>query len=429
MDRRILFLAILVLSGCGEAAPPAVNAIATSAPAPAVADRVREWEKALVLAAELGDTPAIEGLLSAGARPDPIATAGLTPFLVAARGGHREAAEALLKAGANVGARGPDGRTALHAAVEREDAALAAALVQAGADPSVADRRGSTPLDVAAARGLVAHVEAWKGAAAQVDLARLIQACREGDGAYVKGLSAAVLSGARVNADGNSALHWAVAAGHAAVVKSLLEKGTPTDVPDAEGRSPLLRAAAEGRVEALQALLKAGADPAARGRDGLDAFCLAVDRDAMDILDVLRWTGPGAKSGLEAALVRAVETHRPLMLKHLLALGVDACAKDSQGRPVLLLAAGVGDPDPIRELLERGADPNVADPDGRTPLMAAAGHPKASKWQAAQLVALLLGGGADPTARDKSGRTATQEAAERGNSEVLDRLRRADARD
>src|SRR5262249_46463354 len=59
---------------------------------------------------------------------------------------------------------------------------------------------------------------------------------------------------------GQTALMWAAAEGHAAVVKMLIAAGADLNVRVKSGFTPLLFAARDGRLEAVRALLEARAD-------------------------------------------------------------------------------------------------------------------------------------------------------------------------
>src|SRR5204863_8739464 len=89
----------------------------------------------------------------------------------------------------------------------------------------------------------------------------LMTAARTGKVGPVKAL---LSLGAIVDAKerrGQTAMMWAAADGHAAVVELLLMAGGDfrTPLPDS-GFAPLFFAAREGRTEVVRALLKAGAD-------------------------------------------------------------------------------------------------------------------------------------------------------------------------
>src|SRR5205814_7579494 len=127
-------------------------------------------------------------------------------------------------------------------------------------------------------------------------------AARTGRTGPVKALLA---RGAKVNAKekrGQTALMWASAEGHAAVVELLLEAGADfrTALPES-GFTPLFFAAREGRTEVVRGLLKAGADvndtmqprkTSGKGpRKGTSALILAVENGHFDLAEALLEAG------------------------------------------------------------------------------------------------------------------------------------------
>ena len=59
---------------------------------------------------------------------------------------------------------------------------------------------------------------------------------------------------------GQTALMWAAAEGHAAVVRALIEAGADINATLDSGFTPFFFAVREGRIEAVRALLEAGVD-------------------------------------------------------------------------------------------------------------------------------------------------------------------------
>jgi len=186
-----------------------------------------------------------------------------------------------------------------------------------------------------------------------------------------------------------------------ALVSIHSESSEKTDV---FGYTPLLNAASTGDATLCKTLLAAGANPNAIGKDGFNA------------LHIASWHG-------KHEVIPAFAAHKQLIN-----------AKDTAGKPPLLLAASWGHLKACEELLKAGADPsivqdgternvlhwvsaegkheiipifvtykhlfNVRDANGNTPLILAAfgGHPKACE--------ALLKAGADPSVTDKYGRHA-----------------------
>jgi hypothetical protein len=88
--------------------------------------------------------------------------------------------------------------------------------------------------------------------------------------------------------EGNTALHYAAAAGHAYVVRYLLAQRAAPDVAGLHGRTPLLVAAADGQLAIAEQLLQAGArvdaPDAAAGWTPLHHASFRGRRDLVDLL-------------------------------------------------------------------------------------------------------------------------------------------------
>ena len=122
----------------------------------------RELDSHLLIAARLGDAPAVERLAEAGAAVDAKTEGdhgklGDPALVLAARGGHTAAVAVLLRRGAAVDAATPGGTTALMAAAQHGHADTAASLLEGGGLGGAAleaqSSIGSTALIYAAAHG------------------------------------------------------------------------------------------------------------------------------------------------------------------------------------------------------------------------------------------------------------------------------------
>ena len=214
------------------------------------------------------------------------AAAGQDLRLVDAVAGHdTQAAHALLDAGVDVDASRADGATALLWAAHWDDPELAGRLIQAGADVNAADDHGVTPLERAAENASLPMVERLLAAGARADVARtsgltpLMTAARTGSVA-VAVAEALLAAGADVNATTretwSTALMWAVAGAHPAVVGALLDAGADPHPSTAKGFTPLLYAARNGDVAMAETLLAAGVHPDETGTDDTHALPYAI---------------------------------------------------------------------------------------------------------------------------------------------------------
>ncbi len=150
----------------------------------------------------------------------------------------------LLQQHADLNAPQRDGMTALHWVAYNDDRELAALLVGAGANVKAANRYGVTPLSLACTNGSGEMVELLLKAGADPNAplpggeTPLMTAARTGTDATVKAL---LSHGARVDGKddrrGQTALMWAAAEGHSAIVQDLIEAGGLSCSPYGPGTS------------------------------------------------------------------------------------------------------------------------------------------------------------------------------------------------
>lgn len=131
-------------------------------------------------------------------------------------------------------------------------------------------------------------------------------------------------------ANGTTALHWAVNSGDRQLVEQLLSAGADPNALNRYGASPMSEAALLGDTALLKALLDAGADVESANADGMTALMI---------------------------LSRSPHTQAAqLLLEH----GADVNAKEQwKGQTAVMWAAAQAQPEMLALLLEAGGDPNV----------------------------------------------------------------------
>lgn len=172
--------------------------------------------------------------------------------------------------------------------------------------------------------------------------APLADAAEKADWASVRTLLKNKLDVNAAQADGMTALHWAVYHDHAETAKALLAIGANAKAANRYGVTPLTLACTNGSAELVGALLTAGADPNTTLRGG------------------------------ETALMTAARTGRPEPVKKLLDAGAKVDAADRKGQTALMWAAADGHAAVIELLTKAGADPKGRLKSGFTPLLFAA---------------------------------------------------------
>lgn len=288
--------------------------------------------------------------------------------------------------------------------VKRGDAARARQLLEQHASPNDAEADGTTALH-------------WAVDARSVELASALLAA----GADV----------AATNRYGVPPLHLACENGDAAMVKLLLEHRADANTALPEGETALMTAARAGDVATLEALLAHGADPNAHeGWKGQTALMWAAHEN--NAAAVSRLLAAGAErdarssGGDFSALLFAVRAGARDAARALLDAGADANEQLQDGTSALVLAVTNAHYELASDLLERGADPN-ADAQGWTALHQIAwsrrwndgfnlpGPVRTGGVDSLELVRRLVAHGADVNAREK------KEPAD-GNRNKLDRI-------
>ena len=143
----------------------------------------------------------------------------------------------LVEAGVDVNRPSVDGTTALHWAAYYGELELARRLLRAEADPNMQNDYGSSPLGEAAARGDLPMISLLLEAGADPESVNpegqtaLMAVARTGN---VQAAQLLLSHGANVNAveswGGQTALHWASARNHPAMIEFLVNNGAEVDV-------------------------------------------------------------------------------------------------------------------------------------------------------------------------------------------------------
>jgi ankyrin repeat protein len=224
----------------------------------------------------------------------------------------------------------------------------------------------------------------------------IIVAVREQDHAAIAERLANEVDVNARQADGATALHWAVHRDDAQTTKRLIELRASVDVRNDFGITPLSLACTNGNAPIIEALLIAGADPNAALLTGETPLMTAAHSGNLDAVGVLLKHGANvnAKEPVrqQTALMWALGEKHTEVARKLIEHGADIRATTTLGFTPLLFAVREGDLEATRTLLEAGADPNTTAKDDLSALHVATlrGH--------AKVAALLLDRGADPNA-------------------------------
>lgn len=261
-------------------------------------------------------------------------------------------------------------------------------------------------------------------AAGQPGAPPLVQAARNQDVDAVRELLAGGAAASDPQADGSTALHWAVHWEQAETVDLLIAAGAEVNAGNDLGMTPIVMAGTSGNGAIVRRLLAAGAAVGATGAGGETVLMLAARAGSLDAVTALLEAGADANAREttreQTALMWAASGAQPDIVAMLLEHGADVRARSRTslrvfnmggsrsagsassgiaveevaqgGSTPLLFAARSGDVESARLLLDAGADVHDTTADGNSALIIAAHSGQGS------VAALLLEHGADPNA-------------------------------
>jgi len=222
--------------------------------------------------------------------------------------------------------------------------------------------------------------------------AGLVDAVKSGDRSAALALLQQKVNVNTPEADGTTALHWAVQKDDADLVDRLIKAGANVNPKNDYGSTPMSEAAINGDVAVLDKLLKAGADVESPNSDGQTALMIIARTNNVEAARLLLSHGANV-NGVEkwreqTPVMWAAAEGQAAMVKELVDHGADvnarshvndwerqvtaeaqAIARPSGGLTPLLYAARQGCVGCTKALVEGGADLNLADPDGVSPLL------------------------------------------------------------
>lgn len=337
-----------------------------------------------------------------------------TPLQYAVKLRNWDAAEALLKAGApprtlqylKLDMKTDKVKILLKQFVKAGCIELVKVLVEAGANvDDVLDADGCCAVSVAALHG-------------HLPLVRLLY---DKPRSSLKRWMASIWSRPTDNYPKTTPLHMASKAGHASIVRFLLERSqTNVDTPDYGGRTALHFACGGGHLGIICELINAGSDLNSKDNTGLSPLLWAERMGRLDVVWLLIEIGASihiANKFGETPLHWAAQDGQNDVLRILLETSPESVDyKDNFGKTALHCASAAGNLETVRVLIDAGAEINVRDNAERTPVLWACG------LGYYEIVSTLLQHGANINFANSSGETPLHLAAIDGNIMLLQYL-------
>ena len=227
--------------------------------------------------------------------------------------------------------------------------------------------------------------------------APLVDAVKRGDAAAAQTLLAKKVNVNSADADGTTALHWAVHRDDPKMVELLIRHGAAVQATNRYSITPLYLACVNGNAPLVDRLLTAGASPNTMLPDGETVLMTAARTGNVDVVKALVARGARVQekepSKGQTALMWAAAENNVGAISVLIEAGADVNARSTAGSftPYLFAVRG-GHIEASRALIDRGADVNQALPDGTSALVLAVINAHY------ELAAFLLDKSADPNA-------------------------------
>ncbi len=224
----------------------------------------------------------------------------------------------------------------------------------------------------------------------------LVEAVKAGSTASVRALLDQRADVNGPEADGTTALHWAVQGEAAALVGLLIDAGAEVGAANRYGVTPLSLACLTGNAGIIAQLLEAGADANAATAGGRTALMTAARTGDVAAVEVLLAHGADVHATDDThgqtPLMWAAAENNAGVVDTLVRAGADVGARTKHGFTAFLFAARAGRIEAATALLAAGADVDDALSNGVTPLLLAITNKNF------ELAAVLLRAGADPNA-------------------------------
>jgi len=289
-------------------------------------------------AAEDGDLPGVQRLISLIDNINVVDKNGDTALILAASEGRVEVMKVLLESGADIDWQGQLGGTALWTAVLVEKISAVEFLVKAGADLEITSDEGSTPLYLASSHGNFPAVSALLKAGADVEAL------------FLKSGTTPVMAGAL--------------SGSIEVVTALLSHGADLSTRAPFGYSALHFGTMSGSIDVVKALIIGGADVNTRvWGNGDTVIIVAAEFNNVDMIRTLIEHGAGVRGvnrwGRTALHTAALLPNNSVVLEFLINEGLDVNSKTLSGETALSDAAWIGNKGNVGFLLSKGADPDI----------------------------------------------------------------------
>ena len=362
------------------------KAAAPSRPADDVNRRNADGSTPLQWAVYNGDVAEVKRLLRAGATVTIANNYGVTPMSLAAEVGNAEMLKVLIEAGADADSPNPEGQTALLAVARTGNVEAAEVLLKEGATVDAREKwGGQTALMWASARRHPAMMQLLIARGADVNARSTVRDYQRHVTAEGRPKS--------LDSGGLTPLLYAARENCIACVDVLLGNRADINLPDPDGVSPLLVAIMNANWDLAQRLIAAGADVNQWDIFGESPLFTAVNlRSRIDggraSIDPLNRT-----TGLEvvkALLERGANPNMQLFFQPANLAG----NTNTRGSTPLIRAANNGDVDVVELLLEHGADATIQMADRQTAIHAVIAG-RSAEPQAVELIRMLHKAGAE----------------------------------